>query len=90
MSTIAETPDELRARIAISDKAAQGLVEQIDRLREQNAILLAALEALMKMMDDGLLVRDISHDHESGWAIRQIPLIRTLGEARAAIKGAKP
>jgi hypothetical protein len=51
MSTISETPDELRARIAISDKAVHGLILQIDRLRALNAELLLALRKVVEVIE---------------------------------------
>lgn len=40
---------------------------------------------LIKMMDDGLLVRDISGDGASGWAIKQLPLVIAVKAATEAI-----
>ena len=44
-----------------------------------------ALASLMKMIDDGLLVRDTSHDDESGWALKQLPLVRAVQVAQNAL-----
>lgn len=60
------------------------------RLRElerEKAALLAELEALidttrdvMKLIDDGYLIRDISKDHERDWAIRQMKAVALLAK----------
>ena len=62
------------------------------RQDEANARLIAAapemyeaLRGMLKLIDDGMLVRDMSHDHESDWAMKQIPLVRTLQLAQAAL-----
>ncbi len=47
--------------------------------------LLSACQGLIKMMDDGLLVRDISGDGASGWAIKQLPLVLAVKAATEAI-----
>ena len=51
-----------------------------DRLREQNASLLAALEAISVKTDNGL-------QNGAKWAVQALDAIDEL--ARAAIKGAK-
>ena len=51
--------------------------------------LLAALVAVLKLMDDGILVRDIRNDADPAWAIKQIPLVLALKKAQEAIKAAK-
>ena len=51
--------------------------------------LWAALVAVLKLMDDGILVRDIRNDADPAWAIKQIPLVLALKKAQEAIKAAK-
>lgn len=45
----------------------------------------AALSSLMRLIDDGVLVRDISHDNEDGWALRQLSLVTALKQAQQAL-----
>ena len=55
--------------------------------------LLEALEAVLKLMDDGILVRDTRNDDDPAWAIKQFPLVLALQKSQAAIakaKGVKP
>lgn len=47
--------------------------------------LLEACQGLIRMMDEGVLVRDISDDGESGWAIKQLPLVMAVKAATEAI-----
>lgn len=47
--------------------------------------LYEALAAVMAHVDSGVLVRDISHDHERDWAMRQIHLVRALKMAQDAL-----
>jgi len=51
--------------------------------------LLDALQALMKHIDDGDLVRNTNNDGASDWAIKMLPLMQTLTGAKAAIELAK-
>ncbi len=48
-----------------------------------------ALEALMGMIESGVLVRDTSRDSEPGWAMRQVELLRVLANANDLL-GKKP
>jgi len=51
--------------------------------------LLAAAKGVWKLLEDGALVRDISKDHEDGWAMKQIPIVRILSALDEAIKNAE-
>lgn len=51
--------------------------------------MLTALEAIYALVDAGVLVRDTSHDHEPGWAIKALPLVKALQNAQAVIAKAK-
>ncbi len=50
---------------------------------------LHALENVMALIDEGVLVRDISHDNEPGWVMKMPFLVRVLGEAQATIDKAR-
>lgn len=51
--------------------------------------LLAALSDLIKAFDEGIAGRSTERDHEPGWAMRSIGLVRTLSAAQAAITKAE-
>jgi len=48
--------------------------------------LVGALQGIFKAMDDGLLVRDTSRDHESDWAIKQLSLVQVPKPSPLSIK----
>jgi len=47
--------------------------------------LTAALKDMFALMDEGLLVRDMSHDNDPMWAVRQIKFVQRLCEANALL-----
>jgi len=53
--------------------------------RQRIEQLEAALRKLLGFLEDGTLCRDISRDHEPGWAMRQLPLVQTLTEVKALL-----
>lgn len=42
------------------------------------ALLEEALRELYQLVESGVLVRDISKDHENGWSMKMLDLIRVL------------
>jgi hypothetical protein len=44
-----------------------------------------ALNELFTLIDNGTLVRNISDDGKPGWAMRQLPLVHCLSDAKDAI-----
>lgn len=62
---------------------------EINHLLEVKAVMLEALEALLQLTTDGILVRDTRNDHDPAWAIKQMPLVMALKKADEAIKLAK-
>ncbi len=50
--------------------------------------LLAALEGIMKLIDDGVLVRYTGCDGDPDFAMRQIPLVMVLKSAQLALSKA--
>ena len=61
-------------------------VTERDRARERVAELEASLENLFGLVESGYLVRDVSHDHEEGWAMKQMRPMMILKEADAALR----
>jgi len=51
--------------------------------------LLAAAKAVWELLENGTLVRDTSKDYESGWAMKQIPIVRSLSALDEAIRNAE-
>ena len=51
--------------------------------------LLEACKWLMEQMDSGYLVRDISHDHEDGWAMKAANFVMGLKKVQAALDKAE-
>lgn len=51
--------------------------------------LLAACEAIFKLIDDGELVRNTKNDNSPTWALEQLGLVATLKDAQQAIAKAK-
>jgi len=75
-------------------KASQIQYAQKDALaalRAENARLREALQGMVKLVDDGLLVRSIANDHIAGWGIRALPIVQALQQANEALqpKGAQ-
>ena len=50
--------------------------------------LYAALKTLFDLIDNGRLVRDTSHDHEEGWAMKQLDIVMSLQKVQAALRKA--
>lgn len=65
-------------------------VNEHERLRERVAKLEAGLRSMFDLIENGILVRDMSHDHEQGLALRQIKLVRVLSDAHALLAEVKP
>jgi len=59
-------------------------------LRAENERLRGALRGLMMMIENGYLVRQTNGDGDPGWALRQLPLVKALAEAEAALSGEAP
>ena len=55
-------------------------------LRAENARLKEALQGMVKLVDDGLLVRSIANDHIAGWGIRALPIVQALQQAAFALQ----
>jgi hypothetical protein len=75
--------DELIGMMDTPELAAQ-VVDAVN----QAAALEDALREIFALIDEGLLVRDISRDHEPGWAVRSMELVGRLKQARAVLEDA--
>ena len=58
-------------------------------LQERVLVLEKALTDLYSLVDSGWLVRDISHDHEDGWGMKQLRPVMILKEVAALVEGTK-
>lgn len=71
------------------DEVMAALREKRDAARQvadAAPALLAALKDLLSLIEEGYLARDTSHDSEPGWAMKQLPYVRRLAAASAAIQ----
>ncbi len=59
-----------------------------EKARQAGPALLAALQGIMRLIDEGVLVRNVAWDGEEGWAVKQIPLVLALSQAQMAIEEA--
>lgn len=65
------------------------LKAQLEQARADGERAVSSLEAIMGMINGGLLVRDISRDHEPGWAMQQLPMVLALKGAQEVIDAAR-
>lgn len=66
--------------------ALLGTFEKVNRMDTE---LLNACKALLGLIESGQLVRDISHDAEPGWAMKQLGLVQVLKQAQDAVDNAE-
>jgi len=59
------------------------------RAVNSHAALVDALEQFMTWLDKGVLIRDITKDAQSDWAIRMMHFVNDLNKAKAALNLAK-
>lgn len=70
-------------------KKNSALLASHEALSAEVAGLRASLGAIMKLVGDGTLVRDISGDAEPGWAMKQLPLVMALKTAQELLDAAR-
>ncbi len=85
---------EIRGQDIIGKGANSHICTWVDSIHNAKLIaaapdLLEALKDLFGLIEDGSLVRDISKDHESGWALTQLSFVKKLKAADSAIKKAE-
>ena len=59
--------------------------DERDELQAKVRELEQALHGVMKLVDDGVLVRETGYDHEPGWGMRGHHLVMVLKQAMAAL-----
>ena len=59
--------------------------QRIQELEGENERLREALAGLYGLVESGDLVRDISKDHETDWALKQLPFVAKLSAAQKAL-----
>ncbi len=88
------SPDQLAATVdEAKDGSVLSIIEelsaQIDALKLERNAAQAALRDLLLMMDEGLLVRDISKDAGPDFALRMLSFVARLKRASEASLGAQ-
>ncbi len=58
----------------------------LDSLRAENARLREALQAMLKLVDDGTLVRNVANDHAVGWSTQAVLIVHALQQANKALQ----
>lgn len=66
---------ELEDLLLFAERLSKSKTEIIDALIE-------SLSDILSLIDEGVLVRDTSKDHEPTWAMAQVPLVKALVKAR--------
>ena len=55
-----------------------------DRLQRDLDALRADVRIVLRGFDEGVFVREVAHDAQSGWAVKMLPYIAALGRIIAA------
>lgn len=69
-----------------TNQGDQHLIDELYRMQTENAGLKESLKKIFGYMDSGVLIRDISKDHESDWPIKMLRFQIDLKEAYDKIK----
>lgn len=64
--------------------------EGVAALRDERDALRDAAQKVCDAFGAGVFVRDVSHDHEAGWAIRTLPHIAALGRLTRLLHALAP
>ncbi len=83
-----ELAGQVKLRNVLLDEAQESeraLRAELTKAQGEGDALRTALTNLMALIDEGVLVRDISRDVESSWHMRMLGLVKVLAEARAAL-----
>ena len=67
--------NDIRSKV---DAAFQPVRDERDRLRE-------ALQAMLKLIDAEVLVRNTANDHAVGWSTQALLIVQALQQAQAAL-----
>ncbi len=63
-----------------------GTLNETEKLKEINKELLEALEGIIELIDNGVLVRDISEDDSKSYYLKQgLEIVSKLSKAKQAI-----
>ena len=60
--------------------------DDLDALRAENQRLKEALQGMLQLVDDGLLVRNTANDNMTGWGILALPIVRAVQRANEALQ----
>jgi hypothetical protein len=70
----------------VTPKTTQGWVDLHAEKEEEIARLKSIIRHLLKHIEDGTLVRDISKDGDAGWALSMMRLVVDLKNATEAVE----
>lgn len=69
------------AEMTSADELHRKLGRHIAALCNRHDPLVESLVKIFELIDEGILVRDTSRDHEPGWSLQALRLTRTLATA---------
>lgn len=70
---------------SVCKKTKYVLQSKLDEAMAENGKLRVALLDMFKMIDEGMLVRDITKDGDEFWAFEMLKFVSRLNQARAVL-----
>lgn len=76
------------AEMASADELHRTLARHIAGMVNRHDPLAQSLGEIFALIDEGMLVRDTSRDHQPGWSLQALRITRTLGTAIKLLESA--
>ena len=70
----------------VARQSLRDMLDENQALRAENARLKEALQGMLQLVDDGLLVRNTANDNMTGWGILALPIVRAVQRANEALQ----